>query len=76
MIITKTISEPQEFIIGYRCDKCKKVFDDKTDPDGMEIQEFHHIRFSGGYCSVFGDMNEISLDICQHCLYDMIGDLI
>jgi len=55
--------------VAYICDRCKKEYSDPLD-----TQEFHRIRFRGGYASVFGDDVDISCDICQHCLKDLIGD--
>jgi hypothetical protein len=57
-------------VVACICDKCGR----KTD-DEMEMQEFHMIRFTGGYGSVFGDMTEVECDVCQHCLKGMIGDI-
>lgn len=74
MLITKFKSKKVEYTTGKQCDKCKKVYDEETDPNSFEQQEFHHVRFCGGYASVFGDMSEVSCDICQHCLYEMIKD--
>lgn len=54
-------------IKSITCDICKKDYDDV-----LEIQEFHHIHFVGGYNSVFGDESMIECDVCQHCLYEMI----
>lgn len=51
------------------CDVCGTVYDSE-----MDIQEFHHIDFTGGYTSVFGDMTRIKCDICQRCLKGMIVD--
>ena len=42
--------------------------------DWDEIQEFHHIRFTGGYGSVCGDGMKVECDICQRCLHIMIKD--
>jgi DNA-directed RNA polymerase subunit RPC12/RpoP len=55
----------------YICDKCKKEFIPEVDV--FEIQEFHHIRFEGGYDSIFGDESIVKCDLCQHCLYELIG---
>lgn len=44
------------------CDICKTEHSDT-----MEIQEFINIFHICGYNSIFGDDNEIELDICQHC---------
>lgn len=64
--VIKTIEEPFAFV----CDVCGREFS----ADDMEIQEFHHIRFTGGYGSVFGDGTRVECDICQHCLEKMIGE--
>ena len=40
----------------------------------MELQEAYTIRFMGGFTSVFGDMNEVNCDLCQQCLYELIGE--
>jgi len=53
------------------CDVCKKEY---PCDDIMETQEFQHIRFIGGYGSVFGDEEAVELDICQHCLKDKLGE--
>lgn len=53
------------------CDICEKEY--SYDKDDMEIQEFHHIHFTGGYSSIFGDMVTVKSDICQHCLNAKLG---
>ena len=57
------------------CDVCKKEFA-YNDPKNNEIGEFLHIRFTGGWGSVFGDMGEFEMDICQHCLKEKLGQYI
>jgi hypothetical protein len=52
------------------CDRCKKEY---TDP--LEIQEFQSFDFTGGYGSVFGDMNKVECDLCQYCLNELIGPI-
>ena len=64
---TMVVEETQSII----CDICKKEIDDV-----MEIQEFLCIRQIGGYNSIFGDMSEINLDVCQYCLDDILGKYI
>lgn len=60
---------------SIECDRCHKKYDaDKSSNDVFEVQEFHHIRFTGGYASVFGDETTIECDLCQHCLKELIGD--
>jgi len=64
----------EEILLGYKCDICGMECTEES--QGMnydlELQEFHHIGFYGGYSSVFGDCNHITCDICQKCLHKMI----
>ena len=53
------------------CDCCKKEF--YAEKDEMEIQEMQHIRFVGGFNSIFGDGNIIECDLCQKCLANLLG---
>ena len=55
------------------CDICKKEYSYKGN-DSMEAQEFHYIRFQGGFSSVFGDGAKMKLDMCQHCLKKILGE--
>lgn len=60
---------------SIECDRCHKNYDaDKSSMDVFEVQEFHHIGFTGGYASIFGDETTIECDLCQHCLKELIGD--
>lgn len=68
MIIYKKETVEHDVLDVFQCDKCEKVVE-----GDMELQETHSIRFTGGYSSMFGDMNNISCDLCQSCLYDLIG---
>jgi hypothetical protein len=52
------------------CDCCKTTYD--VDVDVMEVQEFHHVDFVGGFDSIFGDGVEVRCDICQYCLKKML----
>ena len=62
-------------VIKWTCDKCGKTYEiDGIFTDQMEAQEFVHINFTGGYGSIFGDMQTVQADICQHCLKPMIAD--
>ena len=56
------------------CDVCKREF--LMSDDFLEIQEFFSWNMIGGYSSVFGDGNEIVIDICQHCFKKKLGDYI
>lgn len=70
MITYKKVAKIIEEVVSVKCDKCGKEYD----ANDLETQEFHHIKFCGGYASVFGDGTEVECDICQHCLHGMIGD--
>ena len=69
MITYKKELQEQEVFDQFICDKCGVEY---TDGDQMELQEIHSIRFTGGYTSVFGDMQIIECDLCQHCLHKLI----
>lgn len=60
--------------VSITCDVCKKKYFYGNINDEMEIQEFHHINFTGGYSSVFGDMVTMQGQICQHCLNEKLGE--
>ena len=66
----------EETMVAVVCDICCKECDPKKPEDDMEIQEFHHVNFTGGYASIFGDGSKVRCDICQHCLSNMIKDYI
>lgn len=64
----KIITEVDESI---ECDVCHQTYG--CEDESYEIQEFLHINFTGGYDSVFGDMNKVECDICQHCVNRLLG---
>lgn len=66
---TKTIIE--NVIESITCSVCKKTYEIENIE---EIQEFCHINFTGGYGSVFGDMSKVQINICQHCLFEKLGE--
>jgi hypothetical protein len=68
----KTIKKKTQVLESIICDNCNKEFDAEDD---VELQEFLHIDFTGGYRSVFGDGTHIQCDICQHCLKDKLKDI-
>jgi hypothetical protein len=57
-------------ISGYVCDRCGR----EAEAHDGEAEELLSIDQVGGYCSIFGDGNRISVDICQHCLKDVLGE--
>ena len=60
-----------EELDSITCDRCGKKI---TKDDFVEWQESYSIDFIGGYGSVFGDSNRVSCDLCQKCLYELIGE--
>lgn len=58
--------------ITITCDVCNRSWDWSS----SEAQEFISIRQEGGFASVFGDGTLISLDLCQECLMEKLGDWI
>jgi len=74
MIKVRKQTIEEEVVISKTCDVCKKTYEVDNKDHWMEVQEFHHIRFTGGYDSVFGDGVTMSLDICQHCLKEKLGE--
>jgi antitoxin CcdA len=76
MIQYEKRTEVKEFPISVTCDVCNRIYFNDDKDDLMEIQEFHHIRFRGGFGSVFGDDVEFKADICQHCLKNILGQYI
>ena len=79
MLITKTIKQDVDQTVAKQCDRCKKEYAMSTMDDlqaVFECQEFHHIRFTGGYDSVFGDEAIVECDLCQHCLKSLIGKFV
>lgn len=81
MIKKKTVKVDAEEVESIVCDVCKKEYlkKDELDVGGsgrLELQEFTHIRFTGGWGSVFGDGCSMGADICQHCLKEKLGDYI
>jgi hypothetical protein len=68
MIFYKKEKVEQELFHAFICDKCGNEIIGE-----VELQETFSINFIGGYSSVFGDGNEISCDLCQDCLQELIG---
>jgi hypothetical protein len=70
MIETKEVEVVQKEVVAKICDKCG--LEVSVLGDTYEAQEFHHIRFQGGFGSVFGDGNNVECDLCQKCLMEFI----
>jgi hypothetical protein len=61
-----TVQEPASII----CDRCGRRAE--SDSDHFEYQEFLTIDNIGGYGSVIGDGTRLQLDLCQHCVKELL----
>lgn len=57
------------------CDKCGRIAHVYRADELVEFNSFYHFEFYGCYGSVFADGGLVEVDLCQHCLLDMIGDI-
>ena len=62
---------PESFVKQIRCDRCDRLV--QADDEALEFQEFVSIDLKAGYASIFGDGNHVQVDLCQHCLKDVLG---
>lgn len=53
------------------CDRCGKQMSDDEPYDGYTNRT--QIRFRAGYASLFGDGNKVEGDLCDECLYELLG---
>jgi len=51
------------------CDRCGE----ETVRNESEFDEMTSIGFKAGHGSIFGDRNQVEIDLCQHCLRDTLG---
>jgi hypothetical protein len=70
-----TMLEYQDKVIqdvaACACDRCqKRMTPDNHDSGG---QERVSLSFRGGFGSIFGDGNEVIVDLCQQCGRDTLG---
>lgn len=62
---------PASFVKQIRCDRCDRLAE--VGDAELEFQEFVSINQQAGYASIFGDGNHVQVDLCQHCLNDVLG---
>ena len=74
MIKFEIVSQEVKNWVAVQCDVCGKEY--KVNGDDFEVQEFFHIRHTGGFTSIFGDEDRIQLDICQYCFKELVMDKI
>jgi len=56
--------------VELTCDRCGRavgVSDIEEWPEALQL------RFTGGYGSVFGDGARVEVDLCQHCVRELLG---
>jgi len=53
------------------CDRCGKRMSEDEPFDGYNNRT--QIRFRAGYASLFGDSNKVEGDLCDKCLYELLG---
>jgi len=53
------------------CDRCGKQMSEDEPWSGYNNRT--QIRFRAGYASLFGDGNKVEGDLCDQCLYDVLG---
>ena len=62
--------EEVERVLAVICNKCGKRIGSE---DWIEWQEAFTYKFVGGYGSVFGDCAEMSIELCQRCMKELLG---
>lgn len=66
-----TIESHQHDAKVVACDRCGKRMSDDEPYEGYNNRT--QIRFRAGYGSLFGDGNKIEGDLCDKCLYEVLG---
>lgn len=69
----KTTLVPTEVVTEIICDRCAKCVTKDGAGANTEFYEMQSIAFTGGYDSIFGDGNNVSIDLCPQCLQDTLG---
>lgn len=59
----------EPFTKQIRCDRCGHI----SELGDAEFGEMVCVDFRAGYGSIFGDGNDIQVDLCQHCLKVTLG---
>lgn len=52
------------------CDRCRRRLTPDDPGEWQERLSFDHIC---GFDSIFGDGNTVGLDLCQHCVLEVLG---
>ncbi len=62
---------PQSYVKQICCDRCGR--EAEVHDTDCEFVEFTSIEYKAGYGSVFGDGNKVEVDLCQHCVKELLG---
>jgi len=68
MIIFREISVQEPASIT--CDRCGRSAE--NEPNNFEFEEFLSIDHVCGYGSIIGDGTRLQLDLCQHCVKELL----
>jgi antitoxin CcdA len=60
---------PEPYTKQLRCDRCGLL----SEAVDVEFSEFASIDMKAGYGSIFGDGNDVQVDLCQHCVKAVLG---
>ncbi|MCT7306222.1 hypothetical protein [Ralstonia wenshanensis] len=63
---TRTISE----VVASTCNRCQRRLSSDEPGEWQERLSFDHFC---GFDSVFGDGSMVSIDLCQHCVQEVLG---
>jgi hypothetical protein len=63
------VNQPHPVLHELTCDRCGV----RHAHPGSEFFEFTSIAYRAGYGSIFGDGNQVEVDLCQSCLKDTLG---
>lgn len=61
------IQEPAAII----CDRCGRRAENES--DSFEFEEFLSVNYLGGYGSIIGDGTRLQLDLCPHCVKELLS---
>jgi hypothetical protein len=67
----KLAVRPENYVQQLCCDRCGRTAE--AYDSSNEFQEFTSVDYKGGYRSVFGDGNKVAIDLCQHCMFELLG---
>jgi hypothetical protein len=74
----KVVPGEKAKVVSITCDRCKTTYHpEQAFADAMETQEFLSYRDVGGYGNkVVGDTVPWSIDLCQNCTQELLGQYI